>query len=140
MEKVTAWLLDLGAIRIAVAHHAVVEVLSEAQTWPLAVGPRWCRELLAWRGRFLPLARLGQSLDHTLVIIIAVTVEQGQRPEYVALRLNQVPESIEVMADADCELPAQYPLPADALLACFQHQNHLVTVPDLGLLFKLTSQ
>lgn len=139
MSSVQAWLLNLGPFRIALAYNEVLEVLVEPESWPLPIGPRWCREILAWRGRYVPLARLGLSGDAGFAVVAAISHPDSPGAiEYVALRLKQPPQLITVNSDDDCELPVQVPLPVNHIMACFKHDEDVVVVPDLAALFKVS--
>jgi len=138
MKSVQAWLLDLGPFRIAVAYSDVVEVISEPTCWSLPIGPRWCRELMAWRGRYIPLARLGVMADSPFAIVIAVAAGDDEDTEFVSLRLLNPPRLIDVYEQDDCDPPMQLPLPSDHILACFNREDEVVVIPDLARLFKVT--
>lgn len=139
MKQVQAWLLDLGPFRIAAAYQDVLEVVSDPVSWPLPIGPRWCREVLVWRGRYIPLARLGSGNYDSLAVVIAVdSPSHDEQVEYVALRLRKPPELIHVSEQDDCELPRQLALPANHVLACFKYADEAVLIPDFSALFKIS--
>lgn len=138
MKKVQAWLLDLGPYRIAVSYADVVEVVVEPESWLLPIGPRWCRELLSWRGQYISLGRLGLTQEASYAVVIAAADNAGQEVEYVALRLVKPPELIEVSEGDDCELPEHVPLLTERILACFKRGDEKVIVPDLAALFKVS--
>lgn len=137
MTSVQAWLLDLGPYRIAVAYHDVVEVLMEPKAWPMPVGPRWCREILSWRGRYLPLARLGMLNDSGYAVVVVGQQKPGQAPDYVSLRLKQPPRMVVVTDADDCEPPDNVVFPHEHLLACFKFEDEAIAVPDIASLFSL---
>lgn len=140
MKTAQAWLLDLGPFRVAVAYHDVLEVVAEPVVWPLPIGPRWCREILTWRGRYLPLARLGSGESPFAVVLAVACPKHDDRLEYVAMRLKRTPQLIEVRESDDCDLPDQMMLPADHVLASFMYDNEVVLVPDFAALFKIKLQ
>ena len=110
MSGVQAWRLDPGDapgdLPIAIPRTHLVEVLDEVRTWPVPMGPRWCRELLAWRGSFLPLASsTGDPLTgarHHFVAVLVVN-PSAEAPEqcFAALRLSRPPVPIEVVEGRD---------------------------------------
>lgn len=137
MSQVRAWRLDPGPFSIAIGHPDLVEVIAEPEVRPLPVGPKWCRELLAWRGLYLPLARLDGSNGAGLAVVIAARVADDGGADYVAMRVNRPPEAITVAPGSDCDPPKDSHIPRKHLLACFKHDDEVIAVPDLAALFAL---
>lgn len=144
MSGVQAWRLDPGEtpkdLPIAVPRAHLVEVLDEVETWPVPMGPRWCREVLGWRGIFLPLASStgnpAASARHRFVAILAVNPE-ADAPEqcFAGLRLSRPPALIEVNEGQDCDPPKDHRLPRLHLKACFRDGDEVVAVMDLAAMF-----
>lgn len=144
MSRVPAWRLDPGDapgdLPIAVPRAHLVEVLDDVRTWRVPMGPRWCRELLAWRGVFLPLASSTgdpvASARHNFVAVLVVDPEAGAPEQcFAGLRLARPPVPIEVADGQDCDPPAEHRLPRQYLRACFRAGGDAVAVMDLGAMF-----
>ncbi len=135
MSEVQAWRLGVGQYSIAIGHSDLVEVLVEPETRPLPIGPQGCRELLVWRGLYLPLGRFEPGEEAQLVVVIAARAGADGRADYVAIRVRKPPELITVTADSDCDPPQDSRFPRKHLLACFKHQDEAIAVPDLAALF-----
>jgi hypothetical protein len=137
VSTVQAWRLNVGRYSIAIGHSDLVEVLVEAESRPLPIGPQGCRELLAWRGLYLPLGRFEPGEQAKLVVVIAARVGEDGQIDYVAIRVRKPPELITVTAGSDCDPPQGSRFPGKHLLACFKHQDEVIAVPDVAALFGL---
>lgn len=144
MSDVQAWRLDPGDtskdLPIAVPRAHLVEILDDVRAWPVPMGPRWCRELLDWRGTYLPLASSAgdpiASARHRFVAVLVVNPD-AREPEqcFAALRLSRPPVMIDVQDGRDCDPPPGHRLPSQYLRACFLDGNEAVAVIDMGAMF-----
>ncbi len=137
MNEVQAWRLRVGQYSIGIGHSDLVEVLVEPETRSLPIGPQGCRELLVWRGLYLPLGRFEPGEKAKLVVVIAARAGADGRADYVGVRVRKPPDLITVTAGSDCEPPQDFRFPKKHLLACFKHQDEAIAVPDLSALFCL---
>lgn len=144
MSRVPAWRLDPGDapgdLPIAVPRSHLIEVLDEVQAWPVPMGPRWCREVLAWRGVFLPLASSTgdpvASARHNFVAVLVIDPEADAPAQcFAGLRLVRPPVPIEVDDGHDCDPPNGHRLPRQYLKACFRDGEEAVAVMDLSAMF-----
>ncbi|MCA1779725.1 MAG: hypothetical protein LC637_10160 [Xanthomonadaceae bacterium] len=147
MNPVHAWRLEPGQVSIAIARNDLVEVLHDVNAMGLPIGPRWCREILAWRGRLIPLASAtgsgagnGAENDLAYAAVIALQPDpERDETEYVAIRIRTPPLAIEVGAGQDREPPADPVFPREYLLACFEDGEDPVAVIDLARLFAVNA-
>jgi chemotaxis signal transduction protein len=130
-----AWLLDWPLQTLALAPCEVIELLDEPEVHPVPMGPAWCRALLYWRGRLLPLAQPAGIPNAKLYVVVVAYERPDATLDYVALALTSQPRQIQVHDGNDCEPPARCALAANALRACFNHENQVVVVPELSVMF-----
>lgn len=135
-----AWLLEWPAQPLALAPCEVIEIVDEPEVHRVPVGPDWCRALLYWRERFLPLAMPAVGMvERYSVVVVAYQPAPRVPLEYAALPVAGRPRQIEVPADADCEPPSNCALAASHLRACFLWEERAIVIPELRSLFAAES-
>ena len=131
-----AWLLEWLAQPLALAECEVIEIVDAPEVHRVPAGPSWCRSLLYWRERFLPLARPhNDSIEGLSVVVVAYQSAPRTHLDYAALPVRGLPRRIDVPIDADCEPPDDGVLMASQLRACFLHEGRRIVVPELRELF-----
>jgi len=133
---VRAWLLEWPSQPLALAPAEVIEVVYEPEVHRVPVGPDWCRWLVYWRDRLLPLALPSRgALDSLSVVVIAYQQAPRAPLEHAAIAVRGTPRQIEVPRDADCDPPNEGVLAEPQVRACFLHENRPIVVPELRALF-----
>jgi len=143
MRPMTAWLLDLGAGRVAaVAEREMLHLVPDPQCFELPQTPVHCRRVLRWQDRILPVwdvaAWLGAEPWPAAARVVAVVGYQKRRreaPRYGALLLAAPPVRVKVTDDDACEL-LQDGAGWEALaVSCFRYREQPIPVLNLRRLF-----
>jgi hypothetical protein len=139
-KSVRAWLLEWPAQSLALAPCEVIEIVDEPEVHRVPFGPHWCRALLYWRARFLPMAVSADGIiEHLSVVVVAYQPAPRAPLEYAAIPVAGRPRRIDVPTDADCEPPSDCVLAASHLRACFLWEERAIVIPELRSLFALES-
>ena len=135
-RSVRAWLLEWTSQPLALAAAEVIEVVYEPEVHRVPVGPDWCRWLVYWRDRLLPLALPARgTLDGLSVVVVAYQQAPRAPLEYAAIAVRGTPQQIDVPCDADCDPPNDGVLAEPQVRACFLHEDRPIVVPELRALF-----
>lgn len=135
-----AWLLDFGrGLKASVGAHEMSQVLLSATLFELPCTPPYCKEVLIFQGRILPVLNLallleGQTYFHAPVDIVGIAAYQEdptQPISYAGLHLAALPANIFVGDDQVCELPIHQHYWEPLILSCFYHEG--LTIPILNL-------
>lgn len=136
VKKLQAWLLEWPQQPLALAQCEVVEIIEAPEIHRTPLGPPWCRALVYWRERFLPLALAEETpLAGLIVIAVAYQTAPCTPLQFAALPAHGLPRQIDVPGDADCEPEQGTPLGAHVLRACFRYEGRTLAVPELSALF-----
>lgn len=130
---------------VALPVHAGVELVEQPQLVPVPGMPHFCRGLLAWQGRRLPLVDLQAYLEPpeatqpasvpAHVLIVAYQVARGCPIEYGAICAPFLLRMIEVADSQQCELPARDPRWTGIAISCLVHQGQVIPVIDPARIF-----
>ena len=130
---------------IALPVHAGVELVEQPQLVPVPGMPHFCRGLLAWQGRRLPLVDFQAYLERpdaaqpapvpAHVLIVAYQVARGSPIEYGALCAPFLLRMIEVADSQQCLLPAADPRWTGIAISCLVHQGQAIPVLDPARIF-----
>jgi hypothetical protein len=135
-KSARAWLLEWPTQPLALAPCEVIEIVDEPEVHRVPVGPQWCRALLYWRARFLPLAVSARGmLEHLSVVVVAYQPATRAALDYAAIPVRGTPRQIDVPPNADCEPPSDCVLATSHLRACFVWEERTIVVPELRSLF-----
>jgi hypothetical protein len=135
-KSTRAWVLEWPAQPLALAPCEVIEIVDEPEVHRVPVGPDWCRALLYWRARFLPMALPAVGIvERPSVVVVAYQPAPCVPLEYAAIPVEGKPRQIDVPADADCEPPSNCVLAASYLRACFLWEGRAIVIPELRSLF-----
>ncbi len=147
MAKINAWLLTANQVRLTVASYEIIEVISEPQLIDVSAGPSYCRQLLLWREQLLPLVQVEKLQEDNAnnqsqhIIVVAWQNKAGEKLEYGAMALSELPMSITVEDSwyVD-ELPNNSsPILKKSALSCIQYQVEHIIIPDLKIIFGVKS-
>lgn len=133
-KALRAWLLEWPRQPLALAQCEVVEVVGEPEVHRVPCGPAWCRSLLYWRERFLPLAAPTHR-DGLTIVVVAYQTAPRTPLQYAALAVDGTPRQFDVPPDADCDPPADGVFHPSLLRASFRMEERTVVVPNLNVLF-----
>lgn len=133
---------------VALPMHTAIEVLDEQPpTVDVPGASYYCRQLVRWRGRWLPLldlhtllrAHLPEGADRTprYVLVMAYQATLRGTLAYGAIGLTALPQVISVGDAMQCDLPTDSDLWPVLALACFQHEGHAVPIVDTARLFSV---
>ncbi len=145
-EKLTmlhpnAWLLDFGqSLRAAVGARVLLQIFDNPQLHEVPCTPPYCRSVLSWQGRLLPVmdmaARLTDAQQAQRLVAVAGYQDRPEEPvRFGALLLSAPPLAIAVSDAQSCPLPEQIPGWGQFSLSCFEHQGEAVPVLHLGRIF-----
>jgi hypothetical protein len=135
-KPLQAWLLEWSPQPLALAPCEVIEVVDEPEVHRVPVGPDWCRSLVYWRERFLPLAMPADGALDTLSVVVVAYQQAPRVPlEYAAIAVKGTPRKIGVAEDADCDPPSDGVLADSQLRGCFLYEGRAVAIPELSVMF-----
>jgi chemotaxis signal transduction protein len=129
---------------IALPPHVTLELVEHPQPVPVPGAAAHACGLLAWQGRQLPMLDLGVLLhgggaarDEALryALVVAFQSAPGMPVEHGALRVLELPRTMQVGDDAACELPTDSPLWPQLAASCFECEGRVVPIVDTARLF-----
>ena len=130
---------------VALPVHAGVELVEQPRLVPVPGMPHFCRGLLAWQGRWLPLIDFQAYLEPpeaaqpapvpAHVLIVAYQVDRACPIEYGALCAPFLLRMIEVADSQQCALPAEDLRWIDIAISCLMHQGQAIPVLDPARIF-----
>ncbi len=141
LEQPNAWLLDFGrSIRAAVGVRILLQIIDRPTLHDVPRTPPYCRSVLSWQGRLLPVmdlaARLGSSPQAPQYLVVVGYQDSPDEPtRFGALLVSAPPAAIAVGDAQACALPEQ---PADwgkFACSCFEHEGAAIPVLHLGRIF-----
>jgi chemotaxis signal transduction protein len=145
VPRAKAYLLEYGQGRfVAFPAHTGVELVEQPVIVTVPGMPYFCRGLMAWQGRRLPVLDLDKfltgpglrgnpSVGH--VLILAYQSARGRAVEHGAVLAPSLIQMIEVMDSQQCELPADIQMLPRLALSCFEYEGRAVPVLDTGRIF-----
>lgn len=130
---------------VALPVHAGVELVEQPRLVPVPGMPHFCRGLLAWQGRWLPLVDFQAYLEPreaaqpapvpAHVLIVAYQVARGYPIEYGALCAPYLLRMIEVADSQQCALPVGDARWTGIAISCLMHQGQAIPVLDPARIF-----
>lgn len=129
---------------VALPVHAGVELVESPRLVPVPGMARYCRGLVAWQGRQLPLidlqaylggvdAKAAPPFNH--VLIVAYQAAPGVAIEYGALCAPFLIRMVEVVDSDQCPLPPGQACWEDLAISCFRHQGKAIPVLEPSRIF-----
>jgi hypothetical protein len=129
---------------VAFPAHTTIALLDSPRVIDVPGAPYYCKGLIGWQGRWLPLLDLNALLraypereapasGH--VLVLAYQEAPGRPLEYGAVCARLLVQMIEVADSQRCELPQDSDLWPWVSLSCFEHEGHAVPVLDTRCLF-----
>lgn len=129
---------------VAFGAHSTLELIERPTVVTVPGAPYYCRGLMAWQGRQLPLLDLhtllraypddyAQPLRH--VLVLAFQRAPREPLEYGALCAPSLLQMIDVADSQQCALPGDSDLWPWISMACFEYQGQSVPVLDTARLF-----
>lgn len=129
---------------VAFAAHTTMGLIECPPVVGVPGAPYYCRGLIAWQDRRLPLLDLGTLLraypepnepPSRHVLVLAWQSAPGLSLDYGAVCARSLVRMIEVADSQQCALPADSDLWPWISLSCFEHEGHSVPVLDTARLF-----
>lgn len=146
MANTKAWLLQFDSQhRAAVGQRELLHLNQTASRYPVPLAPAFCREVIYWQGRPIPLLDIAILLgnDETTATkekyigIVGYQTKQGEAPQLGAIWLAKPPSLVIVNDDQACSLSNAGMEWSALATACFNHEddtNEFVPVPILDLM------
>lgn len=129
---------------IALPVHAGVELVESPRLVPVPGMAHFCRGLVAWRGRQLPLIDLQAYLwgmdspaspPFSHVLMVAYQVAPGAAIEYGAFCAPFLIRMVEVVDSDQCPLPGGEARWDGIAISCFLHQGRVIPVLEPSRIF-----
>ena len=144
-RAVTARLVEYApGRRVALAPHTTIELIEHPAPLPVPGAANYSCGLLAWQDRRLPMMDLhalltGQASTrasvHRYALVTAYQRAGGSTPEYGAIGMSVLPETISVGDEAFCDLPADHAIWPLVSASCFHFRGQAIPVIDTLALF-----
>ncbi len=137
MAQTNAWLLNIGAYRLALAQYELIEVVSDVNIKTIPMGPKYCQKILIWRSQLLPLVDFSaQDSEIKYYIVVAWQLKPGEPLQYGSLALLTLPESIIVDDEWQMKPPTDLMnILKESTLSCFKYEGDPVIIPDLKVIY-----
>lgn len=144
MAESTAWLLPLqGAWRAAVGEWELAHLLEAPVLLDIPITPFYCRQVVLWENRILPVLDLaawlaGQPLAPRAQMLAGVFAYQEPSEaalSYGILLLDGVPVRHLVQDEEACALPAEPAGWREVAISCFGDGAGAVPILDLPYIF-----
>ena len=145
MSQASAWLLKSKIQEIALGKHEIIEVLTEPDLQPIPAGPEYCRHIVFWQDKILPVVELDKLNQNSLdkkapinkdIVIVAWQNAPGEPLEHGAISISSLPESIQVDDNQQVELPESVSEQwKKIVLSVFSLNENIVLIPDLKRIF-----
>lgn len=129
---------------IALPVHASVELVESPRLVPVPGMVHFCRGLVAWQGRQLPLIDLQAYLGgadspaappFSHVLIVAYQVAPGVAIDYGAFCAPSLIRMVEVVDSDQCPLPGDQACWTGIAISCFLHRGRAIPVLDPSRIF-----
>jgi chemotaxis signal transduction protein len=141
MSHTNAWILDFGMnTSAAVGGRELLHLIDLPKTFAVPCTPPYCRRVIFWQGRLLPVmdiaTRLGSAPKEVhFVAIVGYQHKRGEYPQFGALQLVSPPRQEAVSDEQACSLPEKMQDWEGMAIACFESQGEAVPVLNLNRLF-----
>lgn len=129
---------------IALPVHAGVELVESPRLVPVPGMANFCRGLVAWQGRHVPLIDLQAYLSGTdssasarfsHVLMVAYQVAPGAAIDYGAFCAPFLIRMVEVVDSDQCPLPVGQTCWDGIAISCFLHQGRVIPVLEPSRIF-----
>ena len=142
MSSSSAWLLECGdTLTVAVGDHEIVECVQPERYYGIPGTPDYCSSVLSWQGKLVPVMDIAAAVnderslpqDTSFVCLLSYQRAPKQALEYLALRISNTPQKIQVDDEQVCELPEgnAFDLLKSVAFCCFSHQQLPVPILDI---------
>lgn len=143
MPETSAWILQFGSKdRAAVGQRELLHLVQGVETFPVPLAPAYCRKVIYWQDRPVPLmdlavwlgAETGQSA-RKYVGIVGYQLRRAEAPCFGALWLAAAPVRATVDDRQACALPETDVDWREIAISCFEDKVGPVPILDLPRLF-----
>lgn len=141
MLRMNAWVLDLGmGYKAAVGGRELLYLIDVPITFPVPHTPLYCRTVVFWQERLLPVMDIASRLSGTnqnaqFIAVIGYQQKRGDPPQFAAIQLASPPLQVAVSDDQACNLPENVRGWDELAFSCFEYQGDALPVLDLNRLF-----
>lgn len=141
MSGMNAWILDFGMnYKAAVGGRELFHLIDAPVTFEIPHAPWYCRKVISWQGRMLPVMDLAARLSYVVhelkfIAVVGYQNKRGDQPEYAALQLDSPPRQVLVRDEQACALPENSSGWERISIACFDYQGEAFPVLNLNKLF-----
>lgn len=126
---VTAWALEVAPnYLIALSEQSVVEYIPEASVQTIPGTVDYCNNMLFWRDQYIPVFDFNQMINDSplstkKLAVVAYQEQQVGTPNFIAIKLFQEVEKIQVSDDQVVDWPDSYPIEIQPLVESLFEQN-----------------
>ena len=142
MQAVARIVHDRGSMRFALPTHTTQEIVDHPKATPVPGAPRHAIGLLEWQGVRIPLIDVAvlmgasppREREPRYALVVATQAEPGAPIEHGALALDTLPETVDVLDTAACDIP-QGPVWRRVAVSCFEKDGLPVPILDTARIF-----
>lgn len=144
MSSANAWLLDVGGTtRVAIGLRELVQITEVTNSFSVPMTPAWCRKVMFWQKRMLPVMDLSIRINHTgskanLLAIVAYQTDEPASAGLAGILLAAPPQRITVNDAQACTLDESMAAWRELANASFTRDNAVIPVLNLSRLFGAT--
>jgi len=134
-----AWLLAThDHFKIALDEGSMQEYIRDPQVYSIPDAVEYCNQIVLWRNNFTPVIDLslilgGEALGVNHLAIVGYQEYAEQKPKYLAIKLVNEVERVNVVDDAACDWPKEYPIEIQPIVqSLFMNEGELVSVINVA--------
>jgi len=137
--ETSAWLFSPHEhFKMAVGESSMQEYIRDPQVYSIPDAVEYCNQIILWRNNSTPVIDLslvlgGQALGVNHLAIVGYQEYAKQKPKYLAIKLVNEIERVNVVDDAACGWPKEYPIEIQPIVqSLFMHEEELVSVLNIA--------
>jgi len=118
----------------------LLHLIDVPTTFAVPCTPLYCREVVFWQERLLPVMDIASRLSGTaqeaqFIAVVGYQQKRGEHPQFGALLLSSPPMQAAVSDEQACMLPEETQGWDELAISCFDYHGDVVPVLNLNRLF-----